>query len=48
MEISILSYLLDPENTAEHETALALSDRMAQRALDYGGTCTGEHGVGYR
>ena len=25
--------LLDPENKAEHETALALSDRMAQRAL---------------
>ncbi|MGB0735498.1 MAG: FAD-binding oxidoreductase, partial [Paracoccaceae bacterium] len=38
--------LLDPENKAEHETALALSDRMAQRALAYGGTCTGEHGVG--
>ena len=38
--------LLDPENNAEHETALALSDRMAQRALAYGGTCTGEHGVG--
>ena len=45
MEISILSYC-DPENKAEHETALALSDRMAQRALAYGGTCTGEHGVG--
>ena len=38
--------LLDPENKAEHETALVLSDRMAQRALAYGGTCTGEHGVG--
>jgi D-lactate dehydrogenase (cytochrome) len=38
--------LLDPENKAEHETALVLSDRMVQRALAYGGTCTGEHGVG--
>ena len=38
--------LLDPDDAAEHATALTLSDRMAQRALAYGGTCTGEHGVG--
>ena len=38
--------LLGPKNKAEHATALALSDRMAKRALAHGGTCTGEHGVG--
>ena len=38
--------LIDPNNTHEHAVALALSDRMAERALALGGTCTGEHGVG--
>ena len=38
--------LIDPNNTYEHEVALALSDRMAERALALGGTCSGEHGVG--
>jgi D-lactate dehydrogenase (cytochrome) len=39
--------LFDPENTAELETALSVHDRLVRRALSMGGTCTGEHGIGY-
>jgi D-lactate dehydrogenase (cytochrome) len=42
-----LVYLLDPNNPAEHEQARQLNERMVARALAMGGTCTGEHGVGY-
>ena len=42
-----LVYLLDPDNPAELERARELNDRMVARALAMGGTCTGEHGVGY-
>jgi D-lactate dehydrogenase (cytochrome) len=38
--------LIDPESDDELKTAKALSDRMVERALDLGGTATGEHGVG--
>ncbi|MWD26958.1 FAD-binding protein [Aquicoccus sp. SCR17] len=38
--------LVDPENAEEMKIAQGLSHRMAERALDLGGTCTGEHGVG--
>ncbi len=38
--------LIDPDNPAERKDAERLSSRMAQRALDLGGTITGEHGVG--
>ena len=38
--------LIDPEVPADMEQALRLSDRMVERALAFGGTCTGEHGVG--
>jgi D-lactate dehydrogenase (cytochrome) len=40
-------YLLDPESQAELDEARRLNDRMVERALAMGGTCTGEHGVGY-
>jgi len=40
-------YLLDPTNEAELAEARRLNDRMVARALAMGGTCTGEHGVGY-
>jgi D-lactate dehydrogenase (cytochrome) len=42
-----LIYLLDPASPAEFEEARRLNDRMVARALAMGGTCTGEHGVGY-
>jgi len=38
--------LIDPDSQAEKTTALDLSHRMARRALDLGGTVTGEHGIG--
>jgi len=27
--------------------AMELNERLVRRAIDVGGTCTGEHGVGY-
>ena len=38
--------LFDPENPEEYKTCKEVSYRMASRALELGGTCTGEHGVG--
>jgi D-lactate dehydrogenase (cytochrome) len=40
-------YLLDPASESELAEARRLNDRMVARALAMGGTCTGEHGVGY-
>ena len=40
-------FLVDPETRAETEKAHFLSHRMVMRALNMGGTCTGEHGIGY-
>ncbi len=40
-------YLLDPASEAELAEARRLNERMVARALAMGGTCTGEHGVGY-
>ena len=37
---------IEPDNKAMFEAALALDKRLVQRALDMGGTCTGEHGIG--
>ncbi|HUD97345.1 MAG TPA: FAD-linked oxidase C-terminal domain-containing protein, partial [Woeseiaceae bacterium] len=39
-------FLLDRNSSAEYETVKGLSERMVRRAIDMGGTCTGEHGVG--
>jgi D-lactate dehydrogenase (cytochrome) len=39
-------YMLDPASEAELAEATDLSDRIVNRALAMGGTCTGEHGVG--
>ena len=39
--------LIMPGDTAEIERAGALNDRLVKRALAMGGTCTGEHGIGY-
>lgn len=38
--------MVDPARDDEHAEAKRLSDRMAERALRLGGTCTGEHGIG--
>ncbi len=40
-------YLMDPGNPSELAEAQRLNERMVARALAMGGTCTGEHGVGY-
>jgi D-lactate dehydrogenase (cytochrome) len=42
-----LIYVLDPSDPEELERARRLNERMVVRALAMGGTCTGEHGVGY-
>jgi D-lactate dehydrogenase (cytochrome) len=42
-----LMYLVDVNNQAEIDEARRLNERMVMRALAMGGTCTGEHGVGY-
>jgi D-lactate dehydrogenase (cytochrome) len=42
-----LVYVIDPNSEAELAEAKRLNERMVRRALAMGGTCTGEHGVGY-
>ena len=42
-----LIYLIDPSSEAELAEVHRLNDRLVARALAMGGTCTGEHGVGY-
>lgn len=37
---------VNPDDPGELEEAERLSDRIAERALSMGGTCSGEHGVG--
>ena len=39
-------YLIDPNAPQEREVAEALNARLVARALEMGGTCTGEHGIG--
>jgi D-lactate dehydrogenase (cytochrome) len=40
-------YLLDPDDPGEVDEARRLNEQLVRRALSMGGTCTGEHGVGY-
>jgi D-lactate dehydrogenase (cytochrome) len=42
-----LTLLLDPDDRDEAARAEAVTERMVARALAMGGTCTGEHGIGY-
>jgi D-lactate dehydrogenase (cytochrome) len=42
-----LLYVLDPTSQSELDEASRLNDRLVMRALAMGGTCSGEHGVGY-
>jgi D-lactate dehydrogenase (cytochrome) len=39
-------YLIDPDNAEERRIAEQLNHQLVNRALELGGTCTGEHGVG--
>ncbi|HLI59684.1 MAG TPA: FAD-linked oxidase C-terminal domain-containing protein [Solirubrobacteraceae bacterium] len=39
--------ILDPDDPAEVARGEAFHERLVARALSLGGTCTGEHGVGY-
>lgn len=41
-----VSMLIDEKNSDEIAIAEAAHDRLVERALTMGGTCTGEHGVG--
>jgi D-lactate dehydrogenase (cytochrome) len=40
-------FLLDPASRDERARADAVYDELIERALRAGGTCTGEHGIGY-
>ena len=42
-----LQYLIDPDNEDELSEARWVNGRMIERAIEMGGTCTGEHGVGH-
>lgn len=39
-------FLVDPEDAAEYRRVADISERMVRRAIEMGGTCTGEHGIG--
>jgi len=39
---------IDVTNPDEIHEAKAFSQRLAERAIRMGGTCSGEHGVGYK
>jgi D-lactate dehydrogenase (cytochrome) len=41
-----LIIMLDPDDREEFDTIARLSERLVERALKFGGTCSGEHGVG--
>ncbi len=40
-------FLVDPDDSDELTIVRRLAERIAERAIAVGGTCTGEHGVGY-
>jgi D-lactate dehydrogenase (cytochrome) len=42
-----VTFMIDPDDPAELRLAEEVTGRMVRRALELGGTCTGEHGVGY-
>ena len=39
-------FLVDPTDADEMDRAQRVNDRMIERVLAVGGTCTGEHGIG--
>jgi D-lactate dehydrogenase (cytochrome) len=38
--------MLNPDDQQEFATVTRISERLVERALKFGGTCSGEHGVG--
>lgn len=42
-----LIILVDPDDAGEMKRAKTLVERLAHRTIAMGGTCTGEHGIGY-
>lgn len=42
-----LIFIIDPEDSDELARAKQVNQRMVEQALALGGTCSGEHGVGY-
>ena len=42
-----VTLLVDADDPDHVERGMRFHDRLVRRALDHGGTCTGEHGVGY-
>jgi len=42
-----LTLSVDHDDAGEVERAQAAHERMVHRAIEMGGTCTGEHGIGY-
>ena len=41
-----LVIVVDPDDADEMRRAHELNDRLIERTLAFGGTCTGEHGIG--
>jgi D-lactate dehydrogenase (cytochrome) len=41
-----MSFILDPASAAELAEAKVVEEKIIRRALEMGGTCTGEHGIG--
>jgi D-lactate dehydrogenase (cytochrome) len=41
-----MSFMIDPNSATELAEAKALEEKVILRALEMGGTCTGEHGIG--
>ena len=42
-----LGMVIDPDDVKEWELAEQIHDRLIERTLILGGTCSGEHGIGY-
>ena len=42
-----MTFLVDPDDADEIRRVEDVTERMVRRAIELGGTCTGEHGIGY-
>ena len=42
-----LAFIVDPDDAEEMGRAESVNERMVVRAIGMGGTCTGEHGIGF-